>query len=294
MYSFVARIFGHALEDSHSNSGLVNSLSVCISLLDPKRSAISSPLMHSFRNHLMYEPPIPINSETINAMLPKLGDLLMLLNVSSDEKILPTTHGELRPPLGKHRLRVHLSMKHGRDDLGRRRRMWLLQTPPTPTAAAAEAMVSEIRETLTAAAVAADEAMIVGVIAVLLRTGKRISNKLVQLGSSNSHIQACLQIYQPPPAPAPPPPPPVPPAPSAPQPPVPPTLSASHPPDIIVLPVDEIPSDESDSEIMFCSTKDVTEVGEAEVVLPPAEVGEAPAEVGEASAEVQNEEDGRC
>ncbi|KAK8570679.1 hypothetical protein V6N13_103083 [Hibiscus sabdariffa] len=323
MYSFVARIFGHALEDSHSNSGLVNSLSVCISLLDPKRSAISSPLMHSFRNHLMYEPPIPINSETINAMLPKLGDLLMLLNVSSDEKILPTTHGELRPPLGKHRLRVHLSMKHGR-------RMWLLQTPPTPTAAAAEAMVSEIRETLTAAAVAADEAMIVGVIAVLLRTGKRISNKLVQLGSSNSHIQACLQlcslahwwylllagiawkivsgmngkllfsksavenIYQPPPAPAPPPPPPVPPAPSAPQPPVPPTLSASHPPDIIVLPVDEIPSDESDSEIMFCSTKDVTEVGEAEVVLPPAEVGEAPAEVGEASAEVQNEEDGRC
>ncbi|GMI92115.1 hypothetical protein like AT1G07990 [Hibiscus trionum] len=104
--SFVARIFGHALEHSHSNSGLVNSLSVCISLLDPKRSAVSSPLMHSFRNHLMYEPPIPVNSETINAMLPKLGDLLMLLNVSSDEKNLPTTYGELRPPLGKHRLKI--------------------------------------------------------------------------------------------------------------------------------------------------------------------------------------------
>lgn len=36
------------------------------------------------------------------------GDLLMLLNVSSDEKILPATYGELRPPLGKHRLKVGL------------------------------------------------------------------------------------------------------------------------------------------------------------------------------------------
>ncbi|MBA0669181.1 hypothetical protein Goklo_002027, partial [Gossypium klotzschianum] len=104
--SFVARIFGHALEDSHSKYGLVHSLSVCISLLDPKRSAIASPLMHYFRNQHMYEPPIPVNPETINAMLPKLGDLLMLLNVSSDEKILPTTYGELRPPLGKHRLKI--------------------------------------------------------------------------------------------------------------------------------------------------------------------------------------------
>ncbi|PPR81431.1 hypothetical protein GOBAR_AA39283 [Gossypium barbadense] len=104
--SFVARIFGHALEDSHSKSGLVHSLSVCISLLDPKRSAIASPLMYSFRNQQMYEPPIPINPETINAMLPKLGDLLMLLNVLSDEKLLPTTYGELRPPLGKHRLKI--------------------------------------------------------------------------------------------------------------------------------------------------------------------------------------------
>lgn len=30
----------------------------------------------------------------------------MLLNVSSDEKVLETTYGELRPPLGKHRLKV--------------------------------------------------------------------------------------------------------------------------------------------------------------------------------------------
>ncbi|XP_048444765.1 serine/threonine-protein phosphatase 6 regulatory subunit 3-like isoform X1 [Pyrus x bretschneideri] len=104
--SFVTRIFGHALEDSHSKSGLVHSLSVCISLLDPKRSAVSSPLFHSFRGQHMYESPIPVNPDTVSAMLPKLGDLLVLLNVSWDEKTLPTTYGELRPPLGKHRLKI--------------------------------------------------------------------------------------------------------------------------------------------------------------------------------------------
>ncbi|XP_059430546.1 uncharacterized protein LOC132164134 isoform X2 [Corylus avellana] len=104
--SFVTRIFGHALEDSPSKSCLVHSLSVCISLLDPKRSAAASPMFHSFRSQHMYEPPISVNPETIGAMLPKLGDLLTLLHVSSDEKILPTTYGELRPPLGKHRLKI--------------------------------------------------------------------------------------------------------------------------------------------------------------------------------------------
>ncbi|KAK4785588.1 hypothetical protein SAY86_002277 [Trapa natans] len=104
--SFVERVFGHALEDSHSKSGLVQSLSVCISLLDPKRSAISSSLFHSFRGQHMYGSPVPVSSETISAMLPRLGDLLVLLNVSSDQKILPTAFGELRPPLGKHRLKI--------------------------------------------------------------------------------------------------------------------------------------------------------------------------------------------
>lgn len=70
--SFVARIFGHALEDSNSNSGLVHSLSVCISLLDPKRS-VPSPMLHSFRSQHMYESPTPVNPETVGAMLPKLG-----------------------------------------------------------------------------------------------------------------------------------------------------------------------------------------------------------------------------
>ncbi|KAI4322271.1 hypothetical protein L6164_021982 [Bauhinia variegata] len=104
--SFVARILNYALEDSQSKSSLVHSLSVCISLLDPKRSAVPSPLFHSFRSQPIYEAPILINPDTIGAMLPKLGDMLMLLNVSSDEKVLPTTYGELRPPLGKHRLKI--------------------------------------------------------------------------------------------------------------------------------------------------------------------------------------------
>ncbi|ESW04258.1 hypothetical protein PHAVU_011G080000 [Phaseolus vulgaris] len=104
--SFVAKILGYALEDSQSKSSLVNSLSVCISLLDPKRSAIPSPFFHSFRSQNMYEPPIPVNPDTIGAMLPKLGELLVLLDVSSDSKVLPTTYGELRPPLGKHRLKI--------------------------------------------------------------------------------------------------------------------------------------------------------------------------------------------
>ncbi|XP_027191343.1 uncharacterized protein [Cicer arietinum] len=104
--SCVAKILDYALEDSQSKSSLVNSLSVCISLLDPKKSAFSSPLFHSFRNQNMYEPLIPVNPDTIGAMLPKVGDLLVLLDVSSDDKVLPTTYGELRPPLGKHRLKI--------------------------------------------------------------------------------------------------------------------------------------------------------------------------------------------
>ncbi|XP_047321488.1 serine/threonine-protein phosphatase 6 regulatory subunit 3-like [Impatiens glandulifera] len=100
--SFVARIFTHALEGPNSSSGLVHCLSVCISLLDPRISYFS-PLL---RSQHIYESSTPVNSETVNAMLPRLGELLKLLNVSSDEKVLPTTYGELRPPLGKHRLKI--------------------------------------------------------------------------------------------------------------------------------------------------------------------------------------------
>ncbi|CAN7096878.1 unnamed protein product [Brassica rapa subsp. narinosa] len=105
--SFVARIFGHALEDSHSKSGLVHSLSVCTSLLDPRKPAASSSSMFSsYRGQHMFESHVPVSQETIDAMLPKLSDLLKLLTVASDSKVLPTTYGELRPPLGKHRLKI--------------------------------------------------------------------------------------------------------------------------------------------------------------------------------------------
>lgn len=71
--SFVSRIFDHALEHSQSKSSLVNSLSVCISLLDPKRSM--PPIIYSFRTQQMQEPPVQVSSETVDAMLPKLGNL---------------------------------------------------------------------------------------------------------------------------------------------------------------------------------------------------------------------------
>ncbi|KAK1261120.1 hypothetical protein QJS04_geneDACA002427 [Acorus gramineus] len=103
--SFISRIFGHALEDPWSKSSLIHSLAVCICLLDPKRS-LSTTLVHSIMSHYIYEPPIPVNPETVSAMLPRLGDLLALLHVSSDKNNLPTSYGELRPPLGKHRLKI--------------------------------------------------------------------------------------------------------------------------------------------------------------------------------------------
>ncbi|GAA0180034.1 phosphatase modulator [Lithospermum erythrorhizon] len=103
--SFVSRIFGHALEDANSKSALVHSLSLCISLLDPRRSNPTLQL-YSFRGQNSYESPVQVDPDTVGAMLPKLRDLLMLLNVSADEKMLPTTYGELRPPLGKHRLKI--------------------------------------------------------------------------------------------------------------------------------------------------------------------------------------------
>ncbi|XP_006846781.2 serine/threonine-protein phosphatase 6 regulatory subunit 3 [Amborella trichopoda] len=103
--SFVGRIFGHALEHAPSRSSLVHSLSVCISLLDPRRAALAPP-GHLIRGQHLFDPPFSANPETVSGMLLKLGDLLMLLNVSSDESVLPTTYGELCPPLGKHRLKI--------------------------------------------------------------------------------------------------------------------------------------------------------------------------------------------
>lgn len=102
--SFLGRLFRHALEDSRPKSVLVHSLSVCISLVDPKRLVSSSNQL--FRSHISHGSLVTATPETIEGMLESLGDLLKLLDVSSSEISLPTTYGILNPPLGKHRLKI--------------------------------------------------------------------------------------------------------------------------------------------------------------------------------------------
>ncbi|GLT26181.1 hypothetical protein SLA2020_012640 [Shorea laevis] len=102
--SFVGRLFHHALEDSRPKSVLVNSLSVCISLLDPKRITLG--VYHMYNRQLTQGSTITANPETVEGMLESLGELLKLLEISSAEATLPTTYGKLQPPLGKHRLKI--------------------------------------------------------------------------------------------------------------------------------------------------------------------------------------------
>ncbi|CAO2183540.1 unnamed protein product [Urochloa humidicola] len=102
--SFVGRLFHHALEESRPKSVLVHSLSVCISLLDPKRLASAS--YQAFRSNLSHGALVTASPETVDGMLESLGNLLKLLDTSASENVLPTTYGCLRPPLGKHRLKI--------------------------------------------------------------------------------------------------------------------------------------------------------------------------------------------
>ncbi|XP_059666154.1 uncharacterized protein LOC132311971 isoform X2 [Cornus florida] len=102
--SFIGRLFRHALEDSRPKSVLVNSLSVCISLLDPKRPTFGT--YYIYGRQLSYGSTVAANPETVEGMLESTGDLLTLLDVSSEESVLLTTYGKLQPPLGKHRLKV--------------------------------------------------------------------------------------------------------------------------------------------------------------------------------------------
>lgn len=102
--SFVGRLFRHALEESRPKSVLVHSLSVCISLLDPKRLASAS--YQAFRSNLSHGALVTASPETVDGMLESLGNLLKLLDTSGAENVLPTTYGCLHPPLGKHRLKI--------------------------------------------------------------------------------------------------------------------------------------------------------------------------------------------
>ncbi|KAM3361708.1 serine/threonine-protein phosphatase 6 regulatory subunit 3 [Capsicum galapagoense] len=102
--SFIERLFRHALEDSRPKSVLVNSLSVCISLLDPKRLASGTYYMYGRQS--MQCSGVNASPETVEGMLGSLGNLLKLLDISSEDNVLPTTYGSLHPPLGKHRLKI--------------------------------------------------------------------------------------------------------------------------------------------------------------------------------------------
>ncbi|XP_076905000.1 uncharacterized protein LOC143560613 [Bidens hawaiensis] len=100
-YSFIARLFHDALEESRPNSVLVQS--VCISLLDPKRQK-AAPGVYNRR-----PPPGPAKPETVEGMLESLGSLVKLLDVSAEEgekSVMLTTYGKLQPPLGKIRLKI--------------------------------------------------------------------------------------------------------------------------------------------------------------------------------------------
>ncbi|KAA3478699.1 serine/threonine-protein phosphatase 6 regulatory subunit 3-like isoform X1 [Gossypium australe] len=108
--NFIGRLFRHALEDSRPKSVLVNSLTVCISLLDPKRLTLG--VYHTYNRQISQGSTISANPKTVEGMLENLGEvvysgnLLKLLDVSSSESTLLTTYGKLQPPLGKHRLKI--------------------------------------------------------------------------------------------------------------------------------------------------------------------------------------------
>ncbi|KAL3616840.1 hypothetical protein CASFOL_039234 [Castilleja foliolosa] len=102
--SFIGRLFRHALDDSRPKSVLVNLLSVCISLLDPKRLTPGTYYLYS--RQMTNGSGSAANPETVQAMLESLGDLLKLLDTSPEDRILLTTYGKLQPPLGKQRLKI--------------------------------------------------------------------------------------------------------------------------------------------------------------------------------------------
>ncbi|CAA2956888.1 serine threonine- phosphatase 6 regulatory subunit 3 [Olea europaea subsp. europaea] len=102
--SFIGRLFHHALEESRPKSVLINLLSVCISLLDPKR--LMSGTYYLYNRQMTHGSGISVKPETVECMLESLGDILKLLELSSEDRVLLTTYGKLQPPLGKHRLKI--------------------------------------------------------------------------------------------------------------------------------------------------------------------------------------------
>lgn len=69
--SFIGRLFRHALEDARPKSVLVNSLSVCISLLDPKRLTLG--VYHTYNRQITQGAAVTANPETVEGMLESLS-----------------------------------------------------------------------------------------------------------------------------------------------------------------------------------------------------------------------------
>ena len=73
--SFIGRLFRHALEDSRPKSVLVHSLSVCISLLDPKRLSLGT--YYSYNRQMTHGSVVTANPETVEGMLESLGKMTL-------------------------------------------------------------------------------------------------------------------------------------------------------------------------------------------------------------------------
>ncbi|KAG2589646.1 hypothetical protein PVAP13_5NG378000 [Panicum virgatum] len=186
--SFVGRLFHHALEESRPKSVLVHSLSVCISLLDPKRLASAS--YQAFKSNLSHGALVTASPETVDGMLESLGNLLKLLDTSA-ENVLPTTYGYLRPPLGKHRLKIVEFIS-------------VLLTIGSETAEKELIRQSAIKRSidlffeLSSLSTESNGPTVPSEERAPPRIGNvghmtRIANKLIQLRNSNSTIQAHLQ-----------------------------------------------------------------------------------------------------
>ncbi|KAL8171737.1 hypothetical protein V2J09_023541 [Rumex salicifolius] len=104
--SFVKRLLHNALEENHPKSVLVYSLTICICLLDPKKMTFGTSSYYMYSQQYAQGSSISANPETVEGMLESLEQLLKLLDISSDQSILPTTYGKLQPALGKHRLKL--------------------------------------------------------------------------------------------------------------------------------------------------------------------------------------------
>ncbi|KAF7842474.1 serine/threonine-protein phosphatase 6 regulatory subunit 3 isoform X2 [Senna tora] len=77
--SFIGRLFRHALEDSRPKSVLVNSLSICISLLDPKRHSFGG--YHSYNRQMNNGSTVTANPEAVEGMLESLEPALIKIAI---------------------------------------------------------------------------------------------------------------------------------------------------------------------------------------------------------------------